>query len=277
MPAPTSIRAAGIGRVVAAMRDPNPVAAHGASRLAEAGITVELGLCEAEAREQNPGFISQMTRGRPWVRMKAATSLDGRTALESGASQWITGPAAREDGHRFRARSCAIVTGIGTVLADDPRLTVRAVATPRQPRRVVVDRHGQTPPSARVLEGGGTLVVTAGARNSQWPADVESLSLPDGQGRVDLVALMHELAARDLIELQVEAGGRLNGALLTAGLVDEVLVYIAPSLLGDPARGMVEFGAGLTRLDDCVALSIHSVERLGDDLRVIARVQRGAS
>jgi len=163
------------------------------------------------------------------------------------------------------------------VLQDDPRLTVRAVAATRQPRRIVVDRHAQTPAAAQVLAGGGTLVVTNGARNPAWPADVDVLALPDGEGRVDLAALLSELAAREVNELHVEAGGKLSGALIRAGLVDELLLYVAPCLLGDPARGIAEFPGGLAHLSDRVALSIHSVERVGDDLRVIARFNTGVT
>jgi len=273
-PCTTDVIAAGVGRVVAAMADPNPEAAHGAARLRTAGITVDIGLLEDEARELNIGFVSRMTRGRPWVRMKTAASLDGRTALASGASQWITGETARADGHRWRARACAILTGIGTVRQDDPQLTVRAVATPRQPRRIVVDRHAETPPAARLLAGEGALIVTAGGRHPDWPAGVEVLTLPDADGRVDLQALMRALGARGVNELHVEAGARLNGALLAAGVVDELLLYVAPCLLGDPAWGIAEFATGLPRLADRIAFTLRDVARIGDDLRVIARVVR---
>ena len=269
-----AVIAAGLGRVVAAMADPNPEAGNGAARLRAAGITVNLGLLENDAREQNIGFVSRMTRGRPWVRMKAAASLDGRTALVSGESQWITGEAARADGHRWRARACAILTGIGTVRQDDPQLSVRAVATPRQPRRIVIDRHAQTPPNARLIAGDRTLIVTAGERKPLWPANVEVLVLPDAERRVDLAAVMRALGERGINELHVEAGGKLNGALLAAGMVDELLLYLAPCLLGDPARGVAEFPAGLARLSDRVALALHDVTRVGDDLRVMARVVR---
>jgi diaminohydroxyphosphoribosylaminopyrimidine deaminase/5-amino-6-(5-phosphoribosylamino)uracil reductase len=271
-PCVDAVLAAGVARVVAAMPDNNPRKAGGAARLRAAGVAVDVGLMEEAARELNPGFVSVIERGRPWVRTKIAASLDGRTALEGGASRWITGEAARADGHAWRARACAILTGIGTVQEDDPALTVRAVATPRQPRRVVVDRHAQTPAAARVLTG-GALVVTAGARNAAWPAAVESLSLPDRDGRVDLLALMRELAARGVRELHVEAGARLNGALLAAGLVDEVLLYVAPAVLFDPARGMFERRPPLPALDERVELAWHRVERVGDDLRLLARVR----
>jgi len=258
------------------MRDPNPLAAQGGAKLAASGVRFEAGLMEAEARALNPGFVARLTRGRPYVRMKAAASLDGRTALPDGASRWITGEAARADGHAWRARACAVLTGIGTVRSDDPELTVRAVATPRQPRRIVVDRHAQTPPGAKVLKG-GALVVTAGERNPAWPADVEHLALPDAAGRVDLVALMRELGRRELNEVHVEAGNRLNGALLVAGVVDELVVYLAPSLLGDPAFGIAAFDDEHRTLDRRVRLDFGSIERIGDDLRVIARVRNEGS
>jgi len=273
-PCAEAIVAAGIGRVVAAMPDPNPAAAHGAERLRAAGVAVDVGLGGAEARELNLGFVSRMTRGRPWVRMKVAASLDGRTALVSGESQWITGEAARTDAHRWRARACAILTGIGTVRRDDPRLTVRRIDTTRQPRRVVVDRHAETPASARVLAEDGAIIVTAGARNPDWPDRVEVIGLPDGSGRVDLAAMLDELARREVNELHVEAGGRLNGALLAASLVDELLLYVAPSLIGDPARGIAELPAPLASLGGRVRLALSDVERVGEDLRIVARVER---
>jgi diaminohydroxyphosphoribosylaminopyrimidine deaminase/5-amino-6-(5-phosphoribosylamino)uracil reductase len=270
-----AVIAAGIGRVVVATTDPNPEAGDGITRLRTAGIAVDVGLSEHEARELNIGFTSRMTRGRPWVRMKAASSLDGRTALLSGESRWITGEAARADGHSWRARACAILTGAGTVGHDNPQLTVRAVPTTRQPRRIVIDRHAETPPAANVIKGEGALIVTAGPRNPDWPESVEVLVLPDANGRIDLPALMRLLGKRGINELHVEAGGKLNGALLGAGLVDELLVYIAPSVIGDPARGIAEWPVGLSRLSERVALSLHDVARVGDDLRVIARVAPG--
>lgn len=273
-PCSEALIAAGIGRVVAAMRDPNPLAQGGAARLREAGVPVDFGPGEAEALDQNRGFVSVMTRGRPWVRTKLAASLDGRTALANGASRWITGAAARADGHAWRARACAILTGVGTVRGDDPELTVRAVATPRQPLRVIVDRHAQTPPDARVLAGGNALVVTAGERNASWPRGVETLALPDRDGRVDLEALMRALAKRGVNELHVETGARLNGALLDAGLIDEILLYLAPSVIGDPARGMFDRRESLAALDGRVPLAFASVDRVGEDLRIVARVLR---
>jgi diaminohydroxyphosphoribosylaminopyrimidine deaminase/5-amino-6-(5-phosphoribosylamino)uracil reductase len=275
-PCVDAVLAAGIARVVVAMADPNPAQANGTARLRAAGVVVDVGLDEGAARELNPGFVSVMRRARPWVRTKIAASLDGRTALANGQSQWITGPEARADGHAWRARACAILTGVGTVLQDDPQLNVRAVATPRQPRRVIVDRHGQTPASARALVG-GALVITAGERNAAWGPQVEAIALPDGNGRVDLHAMLRELARRDVLELHVEAGAKLNGALLDAGLIDEVLLYIAPAALGDPARGMFERPAALARLDARAEFAWRDVQRIGNDLRVVARLARGES
>ena len=271
-PCVDAIVAAGVARVVAAMLDPNPAQANGGERLRTAGVDIAFGLLEDDARELNIGFVSVMTRGRPWVRAKLAASLDGRTALVSGESQWITGPEARADGHAWRARACALLTGVGTVLQDDPQLTVRAIETPRQPLRIVVDRHGRTPASARVLADGNALIVTAGERNAAWPSALEVLALPDADGRVDHAALVRALAVRGVNELHVEAGAKLTGALVEAGLVDELLLYVAPAMIGDPARGMVERRAPLESLAAMTPLAWHSVERIGGDLRVIARV-----
>ena len=273
-PCVDAILAAGVSRVVAAIEDPNPAAARGALRLRTAGIRVDFGLLENEARELNIGFVSRMTRNLPWVRLKVAASADGRTALANGKSQWITGPEARADGHAWRARACAVLTGIGTIAEDDPRLTVRAVATSRQPLRVIIDPRGETPGDARVFATGPVLLVTGGARNPAWPSDVETLALPDAHGRVDLHGLMRSLAGRGINELHVEGGARLNGALLAGGHVDELLLYVAPSALGDPARGMFELDTPLTSLTARVPLAWHTIDRVGADLRLIARVVR---
>jgi diaminohydroxyphosphoribosylaminopyrimidine deaminase/5-amino-6-(5-phosphoribosylamino)uracil reductase len=271
-PCTDALLAAGITRVVAAMRDPYELAAHGADRLARAGVSVEVGLLEDEARELNPGWIKRIEKGRPWVRVKMASSLDGRTALANGASQWITGPAARADGHRWRARACAILTGIGTVRQDDPQLTVREVDTPRQPLRVIVDRYGDTPAGARVFGPGQVLVFTAIPPRTSWPAHVETMELPDRDGRIDVAAMLDVLGKREINELHVEAGAKLGGALLAAGLVDELLVYMAPCLLGDPARGMFDLPVALTSLADRFALRIRSIDRVGEDWRILARM-----
>jgi len=271
-PCAEAVLAAGIGRVVIGMRDPDSLAAGGADRLSAAGVAVECGLLEDEARELNIGWIRRVREGRPWVRVKIAASLDGRTALDDGASRWITGAEARADGHRWRARACAILTGIGTVRQDDPELTVRAVETPRQPLKVVVDRHGELPAKARLVGSGRVLVVSAEAPRNAWPANVESVRLPGPDGRVDLQAMLRLLAERELNEIHVEAGAKLNGALLAAGLVDELLLYLAPCILGDPARGMFALPSALGQLAARVPLSIRDQERIGEDWRVVARV-----
>ena len=272
-PCTDALLAAGIARVVAAMRDPYPPAKHGADRLAAAGVAVEIGLLEDEARELNAGWIKRVEKGRPWVRVKVAASLDGRTALDNGASRWITGSAARVDGHRWRARACAILTGIGTVRHDDPQLSVREVDTPRQPLKVVIDRYGDTPAQARVLAG-DVLVFTATAPRTKWPAHVQTLMLPDRSDRIDLPAMLDVLGEREINELHVEAGARLNGALLSAGLVDELLLYLAPCVLGDPARGMFNLPVALTRLEGRVALRVRSIDQVDEDWRILARVER---
>ena len=262
-PCVDAILRAKVKRVVAGMRDPNPEAKGGGERLPG----FEHGLLEAEARELNIGFVSRMTRGRPWVRMKIAATLDGRTALADGKSQWITAAEARRDGHRWRARACAILTGIGTVKADDPRLTVREVETPRQPMRVVVDSRLEMPPSSRILEGGGALVFSGKQGTLK---DAEVVALPNAAGKVDLPRMLEELARRGVNELHVEAGFRLNGSLLREGCVDEFLLYLNPSFLGDGAQGMVDLPA-FESLEARPKLRLLSVERIGDDLRMVAR------
>jgi diaminohydroxyphosphoribosylaminopyrimidine deaminase/5-amino-6-(5-phosphoribosylamino)uracil reductase len=269
-PCADALAAGGVARVVAAMRDPNPEAARGAERLAAAGVRFEQGLLEDEARELNIGFVSRVTRGRPWVRMKIAATLDGRTALASGKSQWITGADARRDGHRWRARACALLTGIGTVRADDPRLTVREVDTPRQPLRVLVDSRLETPRGARILQGGNVLVFY-GATGNEPPQGAEAIALPDARGKVDLRAMLAELARRGVNELHVEAGFKLNGSLLRERCVDELLIYLAPSILGDAAQGMFDLPA-MAALDERVRLTLRSVDRIGTDLRILARL-----
>jgi diaminohydroxyphosphoribosylaminopyrimidine deaminase/5-amino-6-(5-phosphoribosylamino)uracil reductase len=275
-PCADAIIEANIKRVVAAVQDPNPkVAGTGFSRLRAAGIAVEHGLKEDEARELNVGFFARMARGRPWMRMKIAASLDGRTALANGKSQWITGEAARADGHRWRARACAVLTGFGTVRDDDPQLNVRGVDTPRQPLKIVVDSKFETPTWARLLKGGKTLV--AGAVNDERriaalkTAGAEVVIIPNERGKVDLHKLMEELARRELNEIHVEAGAKLNGSLLQAGVVDELLVYLAPNIVGDSGRGMFHLPE-LTELAQTTALNIREVERIGADLRILARI-----
>lgn len=266
---------AGVIRVVAAMQDPNPlVAGKGLARLAAAGVQVESGLLESEARELNIGFVSRMTRGRPWLRMKIAATLDGKTALNNNQSQWITGPAARLDGHRWRARACAILTGFGTVKEDNPQLTVRDVDTDRQPLRVVVDSRLQIYPTARVLAGGNALVVgaveDAGRIAALRDVGAEVLILPNAGGKVDLAAMLQALAARGINEIHSEAGFKLNGSLLREGCVDEFLIYQAPMLVGDAAQGMCNLDE-MTALTQACRLQVMERTMLGDDLRIIAR------
>ena len=257
-----------VARVVAALRDPDPQAARGGDALAAAGIDFEHGLLEGEARELNLGFLSRVQRGRPWVRLKIAATLDGRSALANGASQWITGPEARRDGHRWRARACALLTGIGTVAADDPRLTVREVDTPRQPLRVIVDSRLEIPHAAQVLQGPKVLIFAA--RAAPAPQNAEVVVLPNAHGKVELPRMLEELARRGVNELHVEAGFRLNGSLVREGCVDEFLVYLNPSFLGDGAQGMLELPP-VGALEERLKLKLLSLDRLGDDLRILAR------
>lgn len=271
---------AGVARVVGAITDPNPqVAGQGFARLRAAGIEVIVGPGGEASRELNIGFFSRMQRGRPWVRLKAATSLDGATALANGQSQWITGPEARADGHAWRARACAILTGIGTVLADDPQLNVRAIATPRQPWPVVVDSHLRMPTNAALLRASSAChIYTLEAKQPETEAlqaqGATVIAMPAADQRVDLPAMLHDLAQRGVNELHVEAGATLNGALLAQGLVDELLLYLAPKLLGQGTRGMAAWGP-LQKLDDGIALQVHSVTSVGADLRLLARMHTG--
>jgi diaminohydroxyphosphoribosylaminopyrimidine deaminase/5-amino-6-(5-phosphoribosylamino)uracil reductase len=258
-----------LGRVVAAMLDPNPEAGGGGAQLAAAGVRFEHGLLEDEARELNIGFVSRVTRQRPWVRLKVAATLDGRTALSDGRSQWITGADARRDGHRWRARACALLTGIGTVRADDPLLTVREVDTPRQPLRVIVDSRLETPRDARILPA-----LVFAAREGKLP-NAEVVALPNAAGKVDLPAMLGELARRGINELQVEAGYRLNGSLVREGCVDEFLLYLNASFLGEGAQGMLDWPAPAA-LEGRLRLRLLSLEPLGDDLRLVARPVRAA-
>jgi len=261
------IRNKKVKRVVAAMLDPNPNADAGGEELAASGIAFEHGLMEAEARELNIGFVSRVTRGRPWVRLKVAATLDGRTALANGKSQWITSEEARRDGHRWRARACAVLTGAGTVVTDDPQLTVRDVATPRQPLRVVVDSKLETPPQARILQGERALIFAA--KEGTLP-NAEVVSLRNENSKVDLPKMLAELASRGINELHVEAGSRLNASLLREGCVDEFLIYLNPSFLGDAAQGMFDLPA-FAALEERPKLKLLSAERVGDDLRLLAR------
>jgi diaminohydroxyphosphoribosylaminopyrimidine deaminase/5-amino-6-(5-phosphoribosylamino)uracil reductase len=276
---------AGITRVVVAVGDPFPqVNGQGMARLRAAGIQVDLvdASCDMAraARDINIGFFSRVQRGRPWVRMKVAASLDGTTALHNGASQWITSEPARRDGHAWRRRGSAVLTGIGTALADNPRLDVRLVDTPRQPLRVVLDSQFRLPPTARLLAPPGAVLVVGAAppgpeSEALAHAGAEVLHLPSPKGQqVDLHALLSVLAARGVNEVHLEAGAQLNGAFLAAGLVDELLLYMAPMLLG-PGRPMALWGP-LQALSEQVALEIVDCTPVGPDLRVRARVRSGA-
>jgi diaminohydroxyphosphoribosylaminopyrimidine deaminase/5-amino-6-(5-phosphoribosylamino)uracil reductase len=257
-----------VARVVASVRDPSAPAARGGDALAAARIRFEHGLMEAEARELNIGFLSRVTRGRPWVRLKLAATLDGRSALANGVSQWITGAEARRDGHRWRARACALLTGIGTVKADDPQLTVREVDTPRQPLRIIVDSRLETPPTAKILQGPRVLVFAG--RQGIAPGNADVVVLPNANGKVELPRMLEELGRRGINELHVEAGFRLNGSLVRERCVDEFLVYLNPSFLGDGAQGMLDLPA-FTSLQERISLRIMSLDRVGDDLRLLAR------
>ena len=279
---------AGVARVVAAMSDPNPqVSGQGLDKLRAAGVAVECGLLESEARAVIPGFIARMTRGRGRVRAKLAMSLDGRTAMASGESQWITGPAARQDVQRLRAMSCAIVTGVGTVLADDCSLTVRPfelglgpeaaqLAAKRQPLRVVLDSRLQTPPGAKVLDGRAPTLLchdsAVAVPESIRATPVECLALNRGESGLDLSGLMDHLAAQQCNEILVESGPRLAGALLQAGLLDELIIYMAPALLGDQARPLLELP--LQHMSDKVQLSLKDVRKVGTDWRFTATALR---
>ena len=268
---------AGIARVVVAMQDPNPrVAGSGVMRLRDAGIDVECGLMEDVAHELNGGFVSRMTRGLPRVTSKIGMSLDGRTALANGKSQWITGADARLDVQRVRARSCAVMTGVNTILSDDARLNVRDIECERQPLRVVLDSSLRMDLDARILQGGGTLIYSVSEDRDKIARlqgmGVEVAVVPGVAGRVDLPFVLRDLAGRGCNELLVEAGAVLNGALLREKLVDELLFYVAPSLLGDMARGIAALGE-ISSLDQRVDLGWKDVRRVGSDLRISVEVK----
>ncbi|MDY7537020.1 bifunctional diaminohydroxyphosphoribosylaminopyrimidine deaminase/5-amino-6-(5-phosphoribosylamino)uracil reductase RibD [Undibacterium sp. RTI2.1] len=272
---------AGIFRLVAAVQDPNPqVAGKGMTMLRDAGITVESGLLGERAREMNIGFFKRMETGKPWVRLKVAASLDGRTALANGESKWITASDARDDGHRWRARADAILTGIGTVLADDPQMNVRAIETPRQPLKVVVDSQLRIPANAKLLQDGKFVIVCAEApelkqghqQNRQQALiaqGAEVVCLPDDHQQVDLNALLLELGRRQINELHVEAGAKLNGALIAQDCVDELLIYLAPKLLGHGA-GLFDLPE-LKLVADARQVRFHEISQVGESLRILAR------
>ncbi len=269
--------AAGIKKVVASITDPNPlVAGQGFARLRAAGVEVIVGPGAAECVELNIGFFSRMLRKAPWLRMKLAASLDGKTALENGLSQWITGEAARADGHAWRARACAVLSGVGTVLQDNPRLDVRGIDTPRQPTLVVVDSQLQTPPDALLFEAKRQVIFYAAVPDESRQKALEArgatvLYLANSAAKVDLAAMLRDLAEREINEVHVEAGNKLNGSLLRAGLVDELIVYLAPKLLG-LGRDMASFGP-LTELSQALPLDFKSTAMIGPDLRIVARIR----
>lgn len=271
---------AGVSRVVAAMKDPNPrVSGEGLARLREAGINVLAGLLEDEAEALNPGFVKRMRTAKPYVRCKLAASLDGRTAMASGESKWITSEAARRDVHRLRARSSAIMTGIGTVLTDDPSLNVRleGYESVRHPLRVILDPRLSTPENAGMLRlPGETLIVTASDDDEQRErletAGAEVVRLAGGPDAIDLPALMRLLAEREMNEVLLETGATLSGAALRAGIIDEMTIYLAPLLMGDAARGMFHL-PGLDTMTQGIELDIQDVRAVGRDWRVTARVK----
>ncbi|TDY01691.1 bifunctional diaminohydroxyphosphoribosylaminopyrimidine deaminase/5-amino-6-(5-phosphoribosylamino)uracil reductase RibD [Thiohalophilus thiocyanatoxydans] len=271
---------AGVSRVVVAMRDPHAqVDGGGISQLQAAGITVDSGLMEAQAVQLNPGFIRRMQRGRPWVRLKLAMSLDGRTAMASGESQWITGAAARQDVQHWRARSSAILTGVGSVLADDPSMTVRLDQTERQPLRVIIDTNLSTPAGAKILhQPGQTVIMTCSedqaAREELQNAGARVLAVPpNARNNVDLGAVLDQLGEMEINELHVETGATLAGALMHAGLVDELIVYMAPTLLGDAARGLFHL-PGIETMDDRLSLQIKDIRAVGEDWRITAGLKK---
>lgn len=293
-PCADALVAAGVARVVVAMQDPNPrVAGRGMARLEAAGIEVRVGVLEDQARALNAGFVSRMARGRPFVRLKMAMSLDGRTAMRSGESQWITGPLARREVQRLRARSCALVTGVGSIIFDNSRLTIRAeqldlpegeAITRRQPLRVVVDSHLRMPLAAACLrEPGRTLVATLeGDQPERWArleaAGATLVALPaGGDGRVDLAELLAHLAEHEEVnEVLLETGATLAGAMLDAGLVDEMQLFVAPTLLGGEARPLFEL-PGLSHMAQQRRLDIRDIRALGDDWRITAVPLAGTS
>ncbi|HEX7964736.1 MAG TPA: bifunctional diaminohydroxyphosphoribosylaminopyrimidine deaminase/5-amino-6-(5-phosphoribosylamino)uracil reductase RibD [Gammaproteobacteria bacterium] len=276
-PCADAVAAAGITRVVAAMGDPNPeVSGKGFERLTAARVRVDEGLMAAQAKALNPGFISRMTRGRPWVRSKLAASLDGRTALTNGESKWISSDASREDVHRWRARSSAVLTGIGTLLADDPTFTVRLPGEWRQPKKVVVDTNLSTPVDAKVFKLNPDLVYIATGVDD--PEEHEALNaiganiqvFPERRGFMDLKAILETLAELECNEVLMEAGAGMNGALLEAGLLDELILYVCPSLLGDKARGMFSL-PGISSMQERRELEIVDARMTGPDMRLILR------
>ncbi|MFK7955816.1 MAG: bifunctional diaminohydroxyphosphoribosylaminopyrimidine deaminase/5-amino-6-(5-phosphoribosylamino)uracil reductase RibD [Lysobacterales bacterium] len=275
-PCTSALIDAGVSRVVAAMADPDPrVSGAGFGRLRDAGVTVECGLMQSQAEALNPGYLSRLHRSRPFVRVKLAASIDGATAMADGISQWITGEDARADGHRWRARASAVLTGIGTVLMDDPSLNPRVPGLSRSSTAIVLDSQWRMPPTARLLTA-NSRVIWVGCQSLPrpfWADDVEGLEVlevPPLAGRVDLSITLQQLAQMDINELHVECGSVLSGALLDAGLVDELLVYLAPTVMGRASKGLFEV-PGLESMADRIALSFEQVRQVGTDLRLILK------
>ncbi|HST01870.1 MAG TPA: bifunctional diaminohydroxyphosphoribosylaminopyrimidine deaminase/5-amino-6-(5-phosphoribosylamino)uracil reductase RibD, partial [Usitatibacter sp.] len=262
-----------VARVVAAIEDPNPeVAGKGFARLREAGIAVDVGLMADEAREAHRGFLSRMQRGRPWLRVKAASSLDGRIALSGGESRWITGEDARRDVHRFRARSCAMLTGIGTVIQDDPELTVRHVPCSRQPRRVVIDNRLDMPLTAKIMAGQPLILTVSDdpAKRAALEAKGAEVVRVPGEGKSDLAAVAKVLGDKGFNEVTAETGGKLMGSLVAAGVVDELVIYYAGLILGDRAQALFVLPEA-AKLSEALRPRIVDVRTLGGDIRVTAR------
>jgi len=278
-PCADALVAAKLARVVSSLEDPNPqVRGRGIARLREAGIRADVGLMAAQAEEAHRGFLTRMRKGRPWMRIKAAASLDGGIALANGLSRWITSEAARRDVHRLRARSCAMLTGIGTVRHDDPELTVRMVECSRQPKRVLIDHRLEVPLSAKILQGEPPLIVTvsddAERRAALEGRGAEVVRVPGDGRKADLVALAQLLGSRGFNEVTVETGGKLMGSLVRSGVVDELVLYLAPMLLGDAAQGLFAMGE-LLRLDEAPRVRIADVRNVGEDVRITARMGEG--
>ena len=267
----------GLARVVVAVQDPNPqVSGNGIERLRQAGLQVDVGVSKDKALSLNLGFFKRMTQGVPWMRLKVAASLDGQTALSNGLSQWITSAAARQDGHAWRARACAVLTGIGTVLEDDPRLDVRDIDTPRQPTLVIVDSKLETPLNAKLWPIQREVWIYCAKEDADRKAALEAKGaqvtcLPNAQGKVDLRAMLKDLGQRNINEVHIEAGFKLNGSLLTAGVVDELLVYLAPLLIGQ-GMGMANLGP-FEALSQALKLDIQNVMPIGNDIRLIAHIK----
>ncbi len=267
----------GLARVVVAVQDPNPqVSGNGIERLRQAGLQVDVGVSKDKALSLNLGFFKRMTQGVPWMRLKVAASLDGQTALSNGLSQWITSAAARQDGHAWRARACAVLTGIGTVLEDDPRLDVRNIDTPRQPTLVIVDSKLETPLNAKLWPIQREVWIYCAKEDADRKAALEAKGaqvtcLPNAQGKVDLRAMQKDLGQRNINEVHIEAGFKLNGSLLTAGVVDELLVYLAPLLIGQ-GMGMANLGP-FEALSQALKLDIQNVMPIGNDIRLIAHIK----